>query len=157
MATWQLAHGLRGLAPMTASLHTTTQEISDVIDRADHRAAAMREQRDTPGSTTGISAALRSGALVIIAMIAACGGRGHGDTYARATDVEQVCCEHLDGPGRDRCLSGIVRVDDAEVARSHANQSTYSCIATHFTCDAQTGRATTASAQAQLDCIEDLH
>jgi hypothetical protein len=88
---------------------------------------------------------------------AACGGGRHGDTYARATDVQQQCCEHVAGDARTSCLSGIVRVDDPQVAHTSANQSTYGCVTEYFSCDATTGHATTSSAQAQLECIQDLH
>jgi hypothetical protein len=92
----------------------------------------------------------------VIFTIAACGGGPHGDTYARATDAERDCCEHLTATTRDACLSDIVRVDDAKVREHPANQSTYRCVTDNFSCDASTGHATQASAQAQLECIQDL-
>lgn len=88
--------------------------------------------------------------------LAACGG-GHGDTYAKGTQVQEQCCEHLSGDGRSTCLQHVVKVDDPAVQKSKANQSTYACVVDHFSCDASTGHATTASAQAQLECIQDLH
>ncbi len=88
--------------------------------------------------------------------LAACGSRSHGDTYARGTNLQQQCCESLAGSARDRCLSDIVRVDDKAVVSSSANQQTYACVVDHFTCDAATGHATQASAQQQLECIQEL-
>jgi hypothetical protein len=106
-------------------------------------AARIREQLVTP-------------VCVVVFTIAACGGGPRGDTYARATDVEQQCCEHLAGGTRDKCLAEIVRVDDAKVRDHPANQSTYRCVTDNFACDATTGHATQTSAQAQLECIQDL-
>lgn len=95
--------------------------------------------------------------LVVAAAISACGGGGRsGDTYTRATDVQGACCEHLSGDARTSCLAQVVRVDDAEVARTPVNQQTYACVVDHFACDAATGKPTQASAQAQLECIQDL-
>ncbi len=107
--------------------------------------AIGRERAATPASVT-----------LCFLLLAACGGRHHGDTYAKATSTEQVCCEHLSGEGRDRCLQQIVRVDDPEVERSSINQTQYACIEDHFVCDPQTGHATAASAQQQLDCLQDI-
>ena len=115
-------------------------------------ADSIRERRATPTGSTVVTA-LR---WWIALTLAACGGGHHGDTYARATDVQQQCCEHLAGGARDSCLREIVRVDDAHVASTDANQSTYACVGEHFACDAATGHATKASAQAQLECIQDL-
>jgi len=115
-------------------------------------ADAIREHGATPARAYVVTALRWWFALTL----AACGGSRHGDTYARATDVQQQCCEHLAGDARDGCLRGIIRIDDAAVARSDASQSTYACVTEHFACDAATGRATKASAQAQLDCIQDL-
>jgi hypothetical protein len=86
----------------------------------------------------------------------ACGGGHHGDTYARGVKVQEQCCEHLQGGARDDCLRKIIRVEDAEVAKSSTNQQTYACVVEHFTCDPATGHATASSAQAQLDCNQDL-
>lgn len=96
-------------------------------------------------------------ATVVLAILAvACGGGHHGDTYARATEVQQQCCEHLAGAAREACLQKIIRVGDPEVAKTSVNQQQYACVEEHFACDAQTGHATQPSAQAQLDCIQDL-
>src|SRR5262249_9802206 len=107
------------------------------------------ERPATPGLTT-----LR---VLLFSVLAACGGgSGHKqDTYARATDAQQTCCEHLQGDPRASCLQQIVRVEDF-AQKSSVNQSTYGCVVDHFTCDPATGHATKDSAQAQIDCIQDL-
>lgn len=116
-------------------------------------ARAVRERPATPGRTT-VARTLRVFWFSIL--LAACGGGGHkADTYARGTDVQQACCEHLQGDGRSACLQKIVRVEDL-AQRSPTNQATYGCVVDHFTCDPATGHATQASAQAQIDCIQDL-
>lgn len=98
-------------------------------------------------------------ATVALALLGgACGGGGAkgGDTYARGTQVQEACCENLSGPARDECLQKIVRVGDPEVASTSVNQQQYACIVDHFVCDPQTGHATQASAQAQMDCLQAL-
>jgi hypothetical protein len=98
-------------------------------------------------------------ALAFFTLLAACGGGGdkkQRDTYARGTQVQEQCCEHLKGADRDACLQKIVRVGDPEVAKTRVNQEQYACIVEHFTCDPARGHATQASAQAQMDCIQDL-
>jgi len=108
-----------------------------------------RERRATPGLATV--------ALVILA--SACGGGGgskKSDSYARGTQVQEQCCENLKGPSRDECLKKIVRVDDPEVAKTAANQEQYACVVNNFVCDPAAGHATQDSAQAQMDCIQDL-
>ncbi len=112
----------------------------------DHR-AAIRERAVT---------AARATLWIFAFTLVACGGGNKRDTYAKATEVQQACCEHLAGAGRDDCLRGIVRVDDKEVAKTSVNQATYDCVVSHFSCDATTGRPTRDSAQAQLECIQDL-
>jgi len=97
--------------------------------------------------------------VALILLGAACGGGGSGkstDTYARGTHVQEECCEHLTGPGRDQCLQKIVRVPDPDVAKTSTNQDQYACIVEHFVCDPASGHATQASAQAQMDCLQDL-
>jgi hypothetical protein len=93
-------------------------------------------------------------------LLGACGGGNksakRGDTYLAATDVQEKCCENLAGGARDSCLKDIVRVPDESVARSPQNQETYACVQEHFVCDPTTGMPTQASAQEQLDCIQDL-
>jgi hypothetical protein len=89
--------------------------------------------------------------------LAACGsGSKQTDTYARATDVQGKCCENLAGAGRDSCLKSVVRIEDAAVASTSVNQQTYACVVDHFVCDPGTGKPTQPSAQAQLECIQDL-
>jgi hypothetical protein len=93
--------------------------------------------------------------FILAAALAACGGGKHTDTYASATGVQEKCCENLSGPGRDQCLQRIVRVDES-ARTSSTNQATYECVVDHFTCDSGTGHATQASAQSQMECIQDL-
>jgi hypothetical protein len=97
-------------------------------------------------------------ATVALALLAVgCGGGGkRKDTYARGTQVQEQCCEHLSGEARDQCLQKIVRVSDPEVARTDINQQQYACVVEHFVCDPARGHATQASAQAQMDCLQDL-
>ena len=131
----------------------------DTLARGKHvLARAIREQSDTPGSVT-VARTLRVFSIaLLVALATACGGGGghkNDNTYARATDAQQSCCEHLSGTGRDQCLQKIVRVEDF-AQKAPANQSTYACVAEHFTCDPATGHATQQSAQAQIDCIQEL-
>ena len=115
-------------------------------------AASIREQRATPHGNT-VARVLR---IWIAITLAACGGGHRGDTYARATQEQEQCCEHLSGATRDECLQKLVRVSDPEIARAPANQDHYACVSEHFVCDPMSGHATQQSAQAQLDCIQDL-
>jgi hypothetical protein len=117
-------------------------------------ATAVRERPITPPRAT-VARVLR---LWIALSLAACGGGGGkgGDTYARGTQVQEQCCENLKDGARDECLKKIVRVGDPEVAKTDINQQQYACVTEHFACDPATGHATQASAQAQLDCIQDL-
>ncbi|HEY4058661.1 MAG TPA: hypothetical protein VGM39_18740 [Kofleriaceae bacterium] len=78
------------------------------------------------------------------------------DTYAKGTEVQEDCCEHLTGNARAQCLSGIIRVGEPDVATSSVNQEQYACVAEHFTCDPAAGHATKESAQAQMDCLQAL-
>ena len=103
-------------------------------------------------------ATARIATVALSLLLLACGGGGgkKKDTYARGTDVQEGCCENLSGPARDQCLQKIVRVGDPEVAKTSVNQEQYACIVDHFVCDPAKGHATQASAQAQMDCIQDL-
>jgi hypothetical protein len=92
--------------------------------------------------------------LAVLVSAGCSGGKKHDNTYAKATSEQQTCCEHA-GANRDACLQQIVRVEDF-AQQSSANQATYSCVVDHFTCDPATGHATQPSAQAQIDCIQDL-
>ena len=97
--------------------------------------------------------------VALFLLASACGGGGgskHKDTYARGTQVQEQCCENLSGPARDECLKKIVRVDDPEVAKTAANQAQYACVVDNFVCDPAQGHAAQASAQAQMDCIQNL-
>jgi hypothetical protein len=95
--------------------------------------------------------------LLLGLALAACGGNGpKKETYQKAVSKQEACCNGLAGAARDQCLGGIVRVDDPEVQASDANLATYACVEKHFACDPATGTATKPSAQAQLDCINDL-
>jgi hypothetical protein len=129
---------------MTAPLDCSPAHLAPLAHRD-------RERRATIARTT-LWTALRGAAL---AALVACGGSSHGDTYAKGEQVQQKCCEHL-AAGRDQCLAEIPRPPDRAVAQSSANQSTYACVVDHFACDASTGRPTRESAQAQLECIQDL-
>ena len=128
-------------------------------DRVSHRIAVLarghREQKRTASRNT--VATVTRWWVLVLGLLAACGGSDRpSNTYARATRAQEACCEHLQGPPRDQCLQALVRVDDPAVAATDTNQDTYACVVEHFTCDPRTGHATQASAQAQLDCIQDL-
>jgi hypothetical protein len=96
--------------------------------------------------------------VALALLTAGCGGGGgkKADTYSRGTQVQEQCCESLQGPGRDQCLQKIVRVSDPEVAKTDVNQQQYACIVENFVCDPASGHATQPSAQAQMDCLQDL-
>lgn len=128
-------------------------------------AGSIREREVTNPSTTLVISSSRNSRfavrrwwLALALAVAACGGGGtrKSDTYAKASDAQGDCCQHLQGGARDQCLAGIVRVDDAEIARNDANQATYACVVQHFQCNPETGHPTQQSAQAQLECIQDL-
>jgi hypothetical protein len=130
-------------------------------------AGSIREREVTNRSTTHVINKSRKAqfavrrwwiATTLAALLAACGGGGgkQTDTYARANNVQGDCCQHLQGGARDQCLAGIVRVDDAAVAKTETNQATYACVVQHFQCNPETGHPTQQSAQAQLECIQDL-
>lgn len=109
----------------------------------------IRERRATPLLAT----------LALALLAAACGGGGGSkktDSYARGTQVQEQCCENLKGPDRDQCLQKIVKVGDPEVAKTEVNQQQYACVVEHFVCDPASGHATQPSAQAQMDCLQDL-
>jgi hypothetical protein len=93
---------------------------------------------------------------LLSASLVACGGAPKHDSYAHGTNLEQQCCESLQGPARDKCLADLPKVEDKAVQGDAANQATYRCVAEHFTCDRATGHATQDSAQAQLECIQQL-
>lgn len=119
--------------------------------------APIRERRVTKTRHTAVRFRSRFLGFALV-WVAACGGGGSKprDTYARATDVQADCCEHLAGDARASCLQQVVKIDDPAVAQTSVNQQTYACVVQHFACDASTGRPTPQSAQAQLECIQDL-
>src|SRR5665647_555314 len=99
-------------------------------------AGAVREARTTPGRTTVVTTlrwwfALTATALLLVA----CGGSRGNDTYARGTQVQEECCENLQGPDRDRCLGEVIRVGDPAAAQTATNQQTFACVVEHFVCD----------------------
>jgi hypothetical protein len=119
--------------------------------------APIRERQVTNSRTTLVTRASRWLVASVVISVAACGGGGKKpDTYARASDVQGQCCQQLQAGARDQCLQGIVRVDDQSVAISSTNQATYACVVDHFQCNPETGHPTQQSAQAQLECIQDL-
>jgi hypothetical protein len=115
----------------------------------------IRERRDTKTNNTVIP---RLRLIAVAIFLVACGGNGNKptNTYARGTDVQGQCCQKLAPGARDSCLSQVIRIDDAQIANTSVNQATYACVVEHFECDAATGRPTQQSAQAQLECIQDL-
>jgi len=98
--------------------------------------------------------------------LAACGGSQGKDTdhYQNSITKQRACCGQLGDPSeRARCIDDIVTVeeiagdeDSESVSSSSVNQATFRCMNDHFTCDPETGRASSASQQAQLDCINDI-
>jgi hypothetical protein len=130
-------------------------------DRA-KRSALTRSLRERPATSprNNVVQPLRwwvALSVTIVLALAACGGGGgkKTDTYAKGTEAQAQCCEHLTGGARDTCLSEIVRVEDPSAATTSTNQATYACVVEHFVCDPNTGKPTQVSAQAQYDCIED--
>jgi hypothetical protein len=137
----------RGSVPDDAHLKLVARD-REVI------AHAIREHRVTSRRIAGVT--VRWWIALSITLLAACGSGKRPDTYARGTDVLGQCCEHLQGPARDQCLANVVRTDDQGIATTPANQATYACIVDHFVCDPASGHPTQPSAQAQLECIQDL-
>ena len=120
-------------------------------------ARAHRERERTARGNT-VASISRWWIIAIGLVLAACGGGGghHGDMYAKGDQVQSQCCEHLAGAERDQCLGALPRVGDPGVASYSTTQDVYACVAENFVCDPATGHATQASAQSQLDCIQDL-
>lgn len=132
-------------------------DLRAVPDDREGIAGALREARTTPERTTVVTTLRCWFALTAVALaLAACGGGRRNDTYARGTQVQEACCENLQGVDRDRCLAEVIRVGDPAAAKTATNQQTFACVVEHFVCDPQTGRETQASAQAQHDCTDDL-
>jgi hypothetical protein len=87
----------------------------------------------------------------------ACGASRPRNAYRTAVSEQEQCCRALGEQGAvERCNERIIRVGRADVATSDENQRTFACVEANFVCDAETGEATLASKQAQLDCINDL-
>ncbi|HVK82988.1 MAG TPA: hypothetical protein VM513_02725 [Kofleriaceae bacterium] len=128
-----------------------------ILDGRAILAAAMRDDSTTPRSK-GVAIAARwwFALTAIVLGLSACRTSKHNDTYARGTQLQEECCEHLDGANRDACLREVVRVDDPGAAPTATNQQTYACVVEHFVCDPRTGREPPASAQAQHDCTDDI-
>jgi hypothetical protein len=138
-------------AAMDPALALAFSAPTDLCGRGAPRPRPDRES----AATTRLTTLARGCLAAAIALAAACGGSSKRvDRYQVATDLQERCCEKA--PDRDDCLRGIVRAPDGDVARDPANQQTFACVQEHFACDETTGRATAASAQAQLDCIQDL-
>ena len=138
---------------------------SKSYDRPGPRMAVLvrgNRERERTASRNTVATVTRWWVLVfgLVFAAGACGGGGERksrrDTYARASNAQQQCCEHLQGAPRDQCLGTLVTVSDPAVATTDTNQETYACVAEHFVCDPSTGHATQQSAQSQLDCIQDL-
>jgi hypothetical protein len=146
---------------MTARPDRNNAHLKLAASDRDVPATAIREQKVTHTLAPRVHGSTANWRQIVVALaiaaVAACGGGGKKtDTYARANDVQGTCCEHLKGDGRDQCLKGIVRIDDGAIAHHDVNQATYACVVDHFTCDPSTGHPTQQSAQAQLECIQDL-
>jgi hypothetical protein len=128
-----------------------------ILDGRAILAAAMRDDNTTPRREGVVVAARWWIALTALAFaLSACRTSKQNDTYARGTQLQEQCCEHLTGADRDTCLREVVRVDDPAAAPTATNQQTYACVVEHFVCDPRTGRETQASAQAQHDCTDDI-
>lgn len=133
----------------------THAHLEPVPSIAEPIAPRRRELAATLPRDTVTAALRRSLAIAALIVVGACGGAKQSDTHARATDLQGACCEHLQGGGRDTCLAQIPRVDDPQIAHHTTSQRTFGCVAEHFVCNPATGRPTQASAQAQLECIQD--
>jgi hypothetical protein len=93
---------------------------------------------------------------LLLASMFACGG---SDTnhYRTARSIEEKCCDKVStADGRQQCRDEIPVLADSSLEQNRLNQETFECVAEYFVCDPATGRATQPSAQAQLDCLNDL-
>ncbi|MBN1770078.1 MAG: hypothetical protein JXB32_02360 [Deltaproteobacteria bacterium] len=97
-------------------------------------------------------------AATLVGSVLACGGATPDvNYYATAISRQEQCCDGLaDTAARDECRAQIRRLDSEAAANTDVNQQTYHCVERYFECDSATGRATRESAQAQLDCLNDL-
>lgn len=128
-----------------------------ILDGRAILAASMRDANTTPRPESVVVAARWWIALTAIVLgLSACRTSKQNDTYARGTQLQEQCCEHLAGADRDTCLREVIRVDDTGAAQTATNQQTYACVVEHFVCDPRTGRETQPSAQAQHDCTDDI-
>ena len=94
--------------------------------------------------------------LLVLSLAAAISACATTDTnhYRPALVSQEQCCNRLMDPNaKHACLADIPRTQDES---SPINQETFQCVERHFACDPNTGRATRDSAQAQLDCLNDL-
>ena len=103
----------------------------------------------------------RMAGLLLVAALAAsalgCGAAATTNYYATAITKQEQCCDGLaDAAAKEECRAQIRRVESEQAANLDVNQETYECVDRNFQCDSATGRATRESAQAQLDCINDL-
>ena len=122
------------------------------------REVASRESDTTRCGNTVVRASRRLAALALLALTlggGACAGNKPADMHVRAENLQAACCEHLQGPERDRCLAELPRPGDPEIAQHQVSQRAYECVTEHFVCDPATGRPTQQSAQEQLDCVQD--
>lgn len=77
--------------------------------------------------------------------------------YRKSLSAQERCCQRLgDASASDACVAEIPRVDTRDAETTTTNQETFHCVDAHFVCDPTSGRATQASAQAQLDCLNEL-
>jgi hypothetical protein len=122
------------------------------------RADAYLRERGTAARPGGVVTTARWWGVVttLVVGLAACSTGTHNDTYARGTQIQEQCCEHLAGAARDSCLRDVVRIDDSAATQTATNQLTYACVVEHFVCDPRTGHETRESAQAQHDCTDNL-
>jgi len=103
----------------------------------------------------------RLAGLFLVAALAAsalgCGAAATTNYYATAISKQEQCCDGLaDAAAKAECRAQIRRVDSEAAANTDVNQRTFECVDSYFQCDSATGRATRESAQAQLDCLNDL-
>jgi hypothetical protein len=95
-------------------------------------------------------------AVLLALGIAACAGASRKNYYASALKRQESCCDQIGDPrAAADCRAGIQRVKKQGDESDPMNRQTYYCIDRHFVCDASSGKATQASAQEQLDCIND--
>ncbi|NMC72559.1 MAG: hypothetical protein GYA57_21220 [Myxococcales bacterium] len=114
----------------------------------------MKMARWNPGRTVRATAWAAAAILGLAALD--CGGAAT-NYYTSAVTRQEECCDRLaDAAARESCRAQIRRVDSEAAANTDVNQQTFRCVDRYFECDPATGRATRDSAQAQLDCLNDL-